>query len=183
MTCRRIVRYWLNQASSNEGRFEVEEPQNSYTTPRVSEKLISPEKRGPGVRKVFSPAQGSFGTLLGGPLAGIYFVCMNFLALGNKKRAWLATICGAVIAAAITFWHLVWGGDAMPKYRIIVFAAPAVIAWLIIARAQFTKAQIGASSTLAFHSNCWVAGVVLLGRVIFAALGLALGLAIGPHRG
>jgi hypothetical protein len=147
----------------------VEETQNPHAPP-VSENLIASEKQGLHVKKVFSPAQGSLGAFLGGPMAGTYFVCMNFLALGKRKLAWLATICGAAIAAATTLWDL-FRPEAMLSSSIVIFIAPAVIAWSIIARAQFTKAQIAASNTLRFHSNWWVAGVALLGLLIFAVLG------------
>jgi hypothetical protein len=44
---------------------------------------------------------------------------------------------------------------------------------LIIERAQFTKAQIAESSTLVRHSNGRVAGIAVLGLLIFAAVGAA----------
>lgn len=151
----------------------MEETRNPYTPPK-SEILIAPEKHVPGVMRVFSPAQGSLAALLGGPLAGTYVVCTNFLALANRKRAWLAAVCGTAIAAAITFGHLEVP-NASIGYDALVFVTPAIIAWLVIGGAQFTKAQIVESTTLTPHSNRRVAGVVLLGLLIFAAVGLVVG--------
>jgi hypothetical protein len=151
----------------------MEDTQNPYAPPK-SDTSIVPEKQEPDIKKVFSPVQGSLGSLLGGPLAGAYFVWVNFLALGNRKRARLAVILGTAIAGAITFWDL-FRTDAMLNYSIVIFMTPALIAWLIIARVQFTRAQIVASSTLTFHSNRRVASVGLLGLIVFASVGLAVG--------
>jgi hypothetical protein len=119
------------------------------------------------VKKVFSPAQGSIGAFLGGPVAGTYFVAMNSLALGNVKRARLATILGIVITAASLLWHF-FLLDRPLGYSIRI--AYLVAAWLVIGRTQFTKPQIVASATLTFHSNGRVADVVLLGTLIMFAL-------------
>jgi hypothetical protein len=147
----------------------VEEPQNPYSPPK-SKIVHAPEKLAPGVMRVFSPAQGSLGTFLGGPLAGTYFIRTNFLALGDSKRARLTTIWGVVICAGILL-ALPFLPDKMPGY--IIPMAYAITARVIIERAQFTKAQIAASSTLAFHS-CWRAvAVAVLGLVVFALLGIA----------
>jgi hypothetical protein len=148
-----------------------------FALPPASDDLIVTRKQTSGVKKVFSPTQGSLGALLGGPLAGTYFVCMNFLALGKRNLAWLATICGAAIAVAITLWDL-FRTEAMLNYSIVIFIAPAIIAWFTIVRTQFTKAQIVESSTLRVHSNWRVAGIALLGLLIFTVLGLGT----NPHR-
>jgi hypothetical protein len=146
----------------------VEEPLNPYTPPK-SEIRHAPEGPGPGARRVFSPAQGSAGTFLGGPLAGTYFIRANYLALGETKRARLATIWGIVICAAILL-VLPFMPEKMPGY--IIPIAYAITARTIIERAQFTKAYIAASNDLAFHSNWRVVGVALLGLVIFALLAI-----------
>jgi hypothetical protein len=140
----------------------VEETHNPYAAPK-SEILIAPEKQGSDVKKVFSPAQGSLGSFLGGPLPGTYFVAMNFLALGDVKRARLATILGIVITAAVLLWHFLLP-EGLLSYSIVIPYSAA--AWLIIGRTQFTKAQIVESKTLTFHSNRRVAGIVLLGLLI-----------------
>ena len=144
----------------------MEERQNPYTPPK-SDISIAPETQGADVKKVFSPAQGSLGSFLGGPLAGIYFVAMNFLALGAMKRAWLTAIWGIAITAATLLCV-----NLLP-YRVVGYSintAYAVAAWLIIGRTQFTKPQIVASKTLTFHSNWRVTGVALLGLLIIFVL-------------
>jgi uncharacterized protein YqgC (DUF456 family) len=147
----------------------VEEPQNPYSPPK-SEIVHSPEELGPGVMRVFSPAQGSLGTFVGGPLAGTYFIRSNFLALGDSKRARLTTIWGVVICAGILL-ALPFLPEKMPGY--IIPMAYAITTRVIIERAQFTKAQIATSSTLAFHSGWRALGVAVVGLVIFALLGIA----------
>jgi hypothetical protein len=140
----------------------MEEPQDPYAPPK-SDISITLEKQGPDVKTVFSPAQGSLGSFFGGPLAGTYFVAMNFVALGAVRRAWLTTIWGIVITAASLLWHF-FLPDRLLGYSIRI--AYPVAAWLVIGRTQFTKPQIVASKTLTFHSNWRVAGVVLLGTLI-----------------
>jgi hypothetical protein len=140
----------------------MEESQDPYAPPK-SEILIAPEKAGPGVKRVFSPAQASLGTFLGGPLPGTYFVVMNFLTLGDVKRARLATIWGIVVTAAVLLWHFLLP-EGLLNYSIVVPYSAA--AWPIIGRTQFTKAQIVESKTLTFHSNWRVAGIALFGLLI-----------------
>jgi len=148
----------------------VEETQSPYAPPK-SDISIVPEKQGPGVKKVFSPAQGCLGAFLGGALPGAYFVTMNFLALGDRKRARLTTIAGGILVVSSLLWHLRLR-EGLLNYSIrIVYP---VAAWLVIGRSQFTKPQIVASTTLTFHSNWRVAGVVLVGLLINIALALVL---------
>jgi len=144
----------------------MEESRNPYTPPK-SDISIAPEKLVADVKKVFSPVQGSVASFLGGPLAGTYFVAMNFWALGAMKRARLTVVWGVVITVATLFC------DFFLPNKVVGFSistAYAVAAWLIIGRTQFTKAQIIASRTLSFHSNWRVAGVALLGLFIIFVL-------------
>jgi hypothetical protein len=148
----------------------VEDAQSPYAPPK-SDISIVPEKLGPGVKKVFSPAQGCLGAFLGGALPGTYFVTMNFLALGAMKRARLTIIGGGILAISALLWHRLLPEGLLNGSIRIVYP---VTAWLIIGRSQFTKPQIVASRTLTFHSNWRVAGVVLVGLLINIALGLVL---------
>jgi hypothetical protein len=147
-----------------------EETQNPYAPPQ-SDLSIVPEKQGPGVKKVFSPAQGALGALLGGPLPGAYFVTANFRALGHMKRALLTTIGGVVILLAVFLWHSRLPEGLLNYSICIVYSAAA---WVIIARTQFTKPQIVASRTLTLHSNGRVAGVALVGLIITFMLAYVL---------
>jgi hypothetical protein len=140
----------------------MEESRDPYAAPKA-DISIAPEKAGADVKKVFSPAQGSVASFLGGPLVGTYIVAMNYWALGAMKRARLTAIWGIVITAATLFC-----GSLLPN-RVVGFsvnAAYGVATWLIIGRTQFAKPQIVASSTLTSHSNWRVAGVVFLGLFI-----------------
>ena len=148
----------------------MEEAQSPYAPPKSDISSV-PENQGPGVKKVFSPAQGCLGAFLGGALPGAYFVTMNFLALGNRKRARLTTIVGGILVVSSLLWHLLPREELLNSSIKIVYA---VAAWLVIGRSQFTKPQIVASKTLTFHSNWRVARVVLVGLLINVALALVL---------
>jgi len=148
----------------------VEETQSPYAPPK-SDISIVPEKQGPGVKKVFSPAQGCLGALLGGALPGAYFVTMNFLALGARKRARLTIVVGSIIVVSSLLWHNLLHPRLLYSSVRIVYP---VAAWLVIGRSQFTEPQILASRMLTFHSNWRVAGVVLVGLLINLALALVL---------
>jgi hypothetical protein len=121
------------------------------------------------MKKVFSPAQGSVGAFLGGPLAGTFFVSMNFLAIGDTRRARLATIWGITIAAVALWGHLSLS-DSILGYCIRI--AYPVIVWPIIST-QFARARIAPSGLLAIHSNWRVAVVAVLGLLVFGFLGVA----------
>jgi len=148
----------------------VEETQSPYAPPK-SDISIVPEKEGPGVKRVFSPAQGCLGALLGGALPGAYFVTMNFLALGARKRARLTIVVGSIIVVSSLLWHNLLHPRLLYSSVRIVYP---VAAWLVIGRSQFTEPQILASRMLTFHSNWRVAGVVLVGLLINLALALVL---------
>ena len=148
----------------------MEETQSPYAPPK-SDISIVPEKQGPGVKKVFSPAQGCLGALLGGALPGAYFVTMNFLALGARKRARLTIVVGSIIVVSSLLWHNLLHPRLLYSSVRIVYP---VAAWLVIGRSQFTEPQILASRMLTFHSNWRVAGVVLVGLLINLALALVL---------
>ena len=154
----------------------MDETQNPYAAPK-SDIARAPEKSGPEVKKVFSPGQGSVGTFLGGPLAGVYFIRANFLAKGDSKRALLATIWGIVVCAGILL-ALPFLPEKMPGF--IVPLAYTITARLIIERAQFTKAQIVDSDTLTFHSNWRVAAVAALGLLIFGVVGVGIFFLVSP---
>jgi hypothetical protein len=147
-----------------------EEAQNPYAPPQ-SDISIVPEKRGPGVKKVFSPAQGALGALLGGPLPGAYFVAANFRALGKSGRALLTTIWGVAILLAVLLWHSRLPEGVLNYSIAIVYSAAA---WAIIAWTQFTKAQIVASTKLTVHSNGRVVGIALAGLLMTFMLSYVL---------
>jgi hypothetical protein len=154
----------------------MKESWDPYAPPR-SDITQAPGKQGPGLKEVFSPTQGAVGAFFGGPLAGTYFIRANFLALGDAKRAGLATLCGLIICVAILL-ALPFLPERMPGF--IVPMAYTITARVIIERTQFTKAQIADSSTLTFHSNWRVAGVTALGFLIFGVVGVAAFLLLTP---
>jgi hypothetical protein len=117
--------------------------------------------------RVYSPSQGSVGTFLGGPLPGLVFLRANYAAMGEAAKAgsvarWglLGSLGFLLVVPVIPEW--------MPR-----FVIPLAMAWavrLLIERGQFSKEQIAASGTYDFHSNWRVAGVTLLGALVFLLL-------------
>jgi len=154
----------------------MEQPHNPYAPPKA-DIAEAPAKSGPDVKRVFSPGQASIGTFLGGPLAGAYFIRSNFLALEKGKQVTIATVWGVVVSAAILL-VLPFLPERMPGF--IVPIAYSITVRVIIERAQFTKAQVAASSTLTFHSNWRVVGVAALGFLVFGVVGVGIFLLVTP---
>lgn len=147
----------------------VDEHRNPYAPPK-SDTSVAPTKDLAGTKRVFSPAQGSVGTFFGGPLAGTYFLRANYLALGQGKRAMQATIGGILVSVAILL-SLPFLPEKMPHYVLPIAYMFAVR--FLIERSQFTKKHIVESGHLTFQSNWRVAGVAVIGIVLFVLVGVA----------
>ena len=131
--------------------------------------------------KVYSPMQGGLGTFLGGPLAGAYFIRANFHAMGDARRAGLATVWGIAISAV-----LLLAVPFLPAKLIRSFVPILNVLGVkyLIEKMQFTKDQIASSGKFTFHSNWRVVGIGLLGFLVFGAIGIAefrLLFALGIH--
>ena len=122
-------------------------------------------------RAVYSPTQGAVGTFLGGPLPAVYFLCVNYAALEQPRRVRAALAWG--LAASLAFLLLF---PFIPE-RVPRFLFPLAMSWaarLLIEKGQFSKEAIAASGRFRFQSNWRVAGVSLLGMLVFLALAFAV---------
>jgi hypothetical protein len=146
----------------------MEDLRNPYAPPK-SETANAPKGMSADARKVYSPAQGSLGTFLGGPLAGTYFVRANFQTMGDAKGARMVTMWGIAICAVILL-SLPFLPAKMPGY--ILPIAYAITVRMLIEKKQFTKVQLATSTTFTVHSNWRVVGIALAGLVVFALLGV-----------
>jgi hypothetical protein len=162
------VRYWAGSTARGKDT-AVDESQNPYAPPKADTSLPA-NKIGSATRRAFSPGQGALGTFLGGPLAGTYYVRANYLAMGQPKRAWQATVYGIVASLGILAL-LPFLPEKLPNF--IVPLAYAITVRLLIERNQLTKQKILESEDWSFHSNWRVAGVAAIGVLLFAALAIA----------
>jgi hypothetical protein len=154
---------------------EVEESQNPYAPPKADNTSAPPSDLRTGA-KMFSARQAWGGTLLGGPLAGAYFIRVNFVARGERKRAAIATFLGVVITLAIVA-VVPFMPERLPHS--IIPIAYSMAAWSIVEQLQLSKAE---AAKTPLHSNWRVVGVALLGFVLFLFLiGLEFLFLAGPE--
>jgi hypothetical protein len=147
----------------------VDETQNPYAPPKADTSLPA-SKDGSEARRAFSPGQGALGTFLGGPLAGTYYLRANYLAMGQPKRAWQATVYGIVASLGILAL-LPFLPEKTPN--VVIPLAYAITVRLLIERGQLTKQTILEAKDWTFHSNWRVAGVAAIGLIVFAMLAAA----------
>ncbi len=104
---------------------------------------------------IYSPKQILLGSFLGGPVALVYFVRVNFSTLGNRSAAAQTMIWGVLfnllLLAAIAF------ARNFPRYLIPL--AYSWTAWGIAEAKQLKKENIAASSQFRFQSNWKVFGL------------------------
>jgi hypothetical protein len=109
---------------------------------------------------IYSPAQVFAGSMLGGPVALVYFLRVNFQKLGNAKGMKHTVLWGAVfnlaVLAAIPFLP-----QKFPKY--IFPLAYSLAARSIVESRQLSKEAIANSTQFRFRSN-WA---VVLWSVLF----------------
>ncbi len=115
------------------------------------------------IKEFFSPKQIYIGTLIGGPLAGIYYLSENF---NHIEKANLASVCKLVgaIFTLLIFWIAFRIPDEFPNaiVPIVYSAVAAAIAW----QWQVKKEEVEAAESYGFQSNWKVAGVSLVSLVI-----------------
>jgi MFS superfamily sulfate permease-like transporter len=109
--------------------------------------------------RLYSPLQAASGSLLGGPVAVVYFLRANFLALGmpSEARATLVLGIGALLALLVVLPLL---PDRLPSSAITIVYF--FFSKVTVEQRQMTRQEIVDSPEHDFHSN---------GRVV--ALGLA----------
>lgn len=151
-------------------------PPNPYAPPKAD--LGDPSGDGVARKLVFSPRQGMVGTVLGGPLAGIYYVRANYIAKGEIREAWTFTMV-ALMATAALIPLLPLLAERRPG--MVLSLAYGVTVQLIIGKWQFPKAQLDESPSFAIHSNWRVAGVAGLGLAALFAFYMGLALFFPSH--
>ncbi len=122
-------------------------------------------------RAVYSPTQGAVGTFLGGPLAAVRYLSVNYAALEQPQRVRATLAWGLAISLAFLLLFP-FIPDRVPR---LLF--PLVMSWaarLLIEKGQFSKEAIATSDRFRFQSNWRVAGVSLLGTLVFLALAFAV---------
>ncbi len=126
-------------------------------------------------RSLYSPTQVAVGSFVGGPMAAVYFLWENYVALENRSGARATLIWGTVFVVALLA-ILPFLPDKFPNLVIpIVYM---VIARQIAEKGQMSKQQIQASENYTFQSGWRVFGLSVLLLAIFAAVtvGWLLGL-------
>ncbi|MDB5801463.1 MAG: hypothetical protein JWL63_2402 [Rhodocyclales bacterium] len=105
--------------------------------------------------KLYSPMQAAIGTLFTGPLAAVYFIKANFIALGEEDQARSFAKYGLIVVGlfviVLPFLPEKFPGAAIP-------AALSTTTYQLIKRYQASKDKIKASDELDFQP---------MGRVLF----------------
>src|SRR5262245_47613773 len=118
---------------------------------------------------MYSPMQVFGGTLLGGPLAAVYFLWKNYRSLSNKSAAQETLIKGSCMIALL-FLLVPFFPEGIPRVSPALPMLFAVAASSIASKDQMSKDAIALSEQHTFQSN-W--RVVCIGIAFFvAALGL-----------
>lgn len=135
---------------------------NPYQPPRSAIEHVPVLVKKP----VYSPAQAAFGTFLGGPLAGLYFLKSNYDAMKDGRGSKLTSVWGAVSLLAFVLL-----APFTPE-RIPKFIFPLAMSWvirLLVEKGQFSKEHIQSSAEYCFQSNWKVVGLSLVGTLILGA--------------
>jgi hypothetical protein len=108
---------------------------------------------------MYTPGQVGAGAFLGGPVALLYFVRSNFLALGDEVAARRTLLFGGLFAVAF-FGVLMLLPDGVPNATTSV--ALMLAGYTYAERAQMTRQAIVASPGHFAHSGWLVFGMSLL---------------------
>lgn len=128
------------------------------------------------VKEVFSPRQIYVGALLGGPLAGIYFIKKNFDSMANPKGSSLSLLLGACCVIAISVLVFVLPEDFPNMLLPILYSGLAAgIAWHF----QVSKEEEEVNEQYNFISNWSVAKVSLVSIITYLALMVGFILLLG----
>lgn len=112
--------------------------------------------------KMYSPNQVFLGSILGGPLAMLYFLWANFKTLGKSKEAKYTVIYGAVFALALILF-LRFVPEQIPGA--IAQCTYSFVALIMVDTLQMNRDEVRAADNYSFQSN-W--------RVLACAVGLYL---------
>lgn len=123
------------------------------------------------VKKVLSPAQIAGGSFLGGPIAAVYYLRKNYLAIGKEDLAQKVLIYG-VLFVIFLLGLLPFLPEKFPN--MVLPLAYCLAARQIAETTQLKKAQIEGSEEYTFESNWRILGVGILTLLMFLVVGVAV---------
>lgn len=125
--------------------------------------------------KLYSPMQVSLATYLGGPLSAIYFLKVNFDALGKSTFAKRVTFFGALITILLIFAIPVISSHLSSSIIPLLYLFPVMF---VVHKYQMSKIDISDSKEFSFHSNWRVCGMSILWMFVYLILAVLVKLAL-----
>ncbi|KXS53062.1 MAG: hypothetical protein AWU57_2555 [Marinobacter sp. T13-3] len=122
-------------------------------------------------KKLLSPAQIAGGAFWGGPLATVYYLRKNYLALGKDDYAQKTLAYGVLFVIALLAL-LPFIPESFPN--LVIPLGYCVAARQIAISTQMEKAQIEETEGYTFESNWKIFGVGALTLLAFFALALSV---------
>lgn len=119
------------------------------------------------MKKLYSPMQVSIATYLGGPLAAIYFLKVNFDALGKKEFANKTLFFGSLIAIVLISVIPIITQYASSSIIPLFYLFPVMY---VVHKYQMSKMDIIESKEYEFRSNWTVCGMAILWMVTYLIL-------------
>ena len=116
---------------------------------------------------LYTPTQVRIGAFSGGPIAAIYFLRQNFLALHKPAEAHKTVVWGAAFVVGLMIL-LLFLPDKFPRY--VIPLAYSFGAGAVVNRWQLKKHAIQESGKYQIQSNWLVAGGSLILLVAFVAI-------------
>ena len=123
------------------------------------------------VKTVLSPTQIAVGSFWGGPIATVYYLRKNYLAIGNEELAQKTLLFGVVFLIFL-LGLLPFLPEKFPN-MIIPFAY-CLAARKIAEATQLKKEQIENSEEYIFESNWKIFGVGVLTLLLFSVVALVV---------
>lgn len=128
---------------------------NIYETPKSE---VTPAAEA-AITNVYSPNQILGGSFWGGPIAAVYFLWKNYLALGKVEYAEKTLIIGSFFVIAI-LGGLPFLPESFPN--MVIPIAYSFAAKQLAVTTQLEKSQIQDDENYLFHSNWRVFGISTL---------------------
>lgn len=119
------------------------------------------------VKVLYSPVQVGIGSLLGGPLASIYFIKNNFNNLEKNESAITTVVIGSIIMILFPFYFFI-----VKLQTNISFIPIAIIAMLLVHKCQIKAFDLQHSNTYKTQPYVKLIGISLLLLVITFFLGI-----------
>jgi hypothetical protein len=133
----------------------------------VTEAAESPVSRLP----LYSPKQVYTGSMLGGPIAAVYFVWKNFKTLADERRSRRTLVLGGILSA---LFLLILPLLPEKTPNMVIPIAYSGFAYYMVKTFQKSKEQITGSEAFTFQSNWRVFGVSILSLTMFVPLAFGM---------